>query len=82
MSKYNGLMVNLIVGEDVARRIQHTRKTEARSMSWLSETTGIPYPTLRRRLERKPDAFTLGELFHIAEALHTSVHTLISSDAA
>ena len=42
----------------------------------LSEATGIPYPTLNRKLAAHRD-FTLAELLSIAEALHVPPSSLI-----
>lgn len=46
---------------------------EGRSLTWLSETTGIAYKTLRRRMA-DPTQLTVRELGQIAAALHTEPH--------
>jgi len=46
------------------------------SQKALSDTTGIPYPTLRRKLGGHKD-FTLAELLVIAEAMHVHPSVLV-----
>jgi len=62
-------------------RVQELRKQAGRSTQWLADRTGIPYSTLRRRLEVAPENFTLKELHRIADALDVPVEAiLIASD--
>lgn len=74
-------MTNADTARGVAGRIEKHRKDEGRSVAWLSEKTGIAYPTLRRRLYGSPEQFTLSELSAIARELGTKLEHLVSVDA-
>lgn len=63
--------------ETVAHRV--TQALDGRSVRWLSETTGIAYTTLTRRL--KDGNFTAVELFRIADVLDLEPAVLVG-DAA
>lgn len=49
------------------------------SINGLSETTRIPFATLRRKLH-EPEAFTVGNLLRLAEALSTTPDRLLPAD--
>jgi hypothetical protein len=71
-------MTNADTARGVAERIESIRKVEGRSVAWLSESSGISYKTLRRRIYGAPDQFTLSELSSIARSLNTDVEHLVS----
>lgn len=75
-------MTTQTTSEDVAQRVENARKVEGRSVTWLSESTGIADKTLRRRLYGAPDKFTLAELSAIATALNCSLEYLVAGQAA
>jgi len=56
---------------ETANAVESTRKRAGRTKRWLSDETGIPYPTLNRKVAAKTE-FTFTELFKIAEALGVS----------
>lgn len=60
----------------VAELIIEQLDTQSRSVRWLSETTGIPYSTLSRKVRGKAD-IGANEMVVIADALgvHPSVIT-------
>lgn len=62
-------MANRIAGNHLATRIQAIREDAGISILRLSEMTGIPYSTLRRKLLNAPETFSLIELSLIADSL-------------
>lgn len=54
--------------EWAAEAIVSALDAKKRTKRWLSDQTGIPYPTLNRKLAGKSD-LSLGELLTVAEAL-------------
>ncbi|MGX9348118.1 helix-turn-helix domain-containing protein [Microbacterium sp. KNMS] len=64
--------------QDVASRIEELRGVAERSVAWLSEKTGIPYKTLRRRLYGDPTLFSLAELSAIARALDVELEDILA----
>lgn len=72
-------MTNSDTAAGVAERIETTRTNKGRSVAWLSETSGISYKTLRRRIYGAPDQFTLSELSAIARALNTDLEHLVAA---
>lgn len=62
---------------DLATRIEAARVTAGRTKRWLSETTGIPYPTLNRKLTVSPEAFTVQDVSRIADALAVDFDALM-----
>lgn len=62
-------MANRIAGNALATRIQAIREDAGISILRLSEMTGIPNSTLRRKLLLAPDTFNVIELSLIADAL-------------
>ncbi|MDQ0894469.1 helix-turn-helix domain-containing protein [Agromyces ramosus] len=74
-------MTHRLNPEDVAKRIREAREGDGRSERWLAEETGIPYPTLRRKLNQRPDNLTLDELIRITRALRLNVAELASEPA-
>lgn len=68
-----------LIAASVAEKIEETRKAEGRSVAWLSETSGVAYKTLRRRLYGAPEQFTLSELSSVARALGCEVESLVSA---
>lgn len=53
--------------EAVAERVIEAAAAAGLTTLGLSERTGIPHPTLRRRLYFRPELFTVDELAGIAE---------------
>lgn len=74
-------MTHSLHPEDVAKRIRDAREEDGRSERWLAEQAGIPYPTLRRKLNQRPDNLTLDELIRIARALRINIAYLASEPA-
>ena len=69
MAHYAGLMVHLTDAEQLANRIEAARTAKGMSLRELSDTSGVPYSTLRRKLQNPPHAFDLPELTQLAVAL-------------
>lgn len=65
----------------IKNRIERTRKAQRRSVSWLSEVSGIADKTLRRRLS-SPEQFNLAELSAIARVLGVSLESFFTDDEA
>lgn len=65
----------------MAGRVGEAARAAGLTKHQLAEQTGIPYPTLRRRLEVRPDLFTVDELVRIAEATGTDFAWLASGEA-
>ncbi|WP_333810751.1 helix-turn-helix domain-containing protein [Timonella senegalensis] len=59
------------LNEWIAQQVQNALDNEQRSKRWLSDTTGIPYSTLNRKMSGHVE-FRFSELLSIAEALHIS----------
>ena len=53
----------------LAQRVLTALEDKDRSTRWLSQTTGIPYATLHRNLNSKPEQFKLEQLTQIEIAL-------------
>lgn len=70
------------LGRVVATRILEILERDGRTIKWLADQTGIPSPTLRTRLMRKPEFITLAEVILIAEALDVDVNLLVAIPAA
>lgn len=66
--------------ERVARTVGEAMKAGGWSEKALAEATRIPRVTLRRRLAGS--AFTIAELYAIAQTLETTVTDLVGEDAA
>lgn len=75
-------MTHSLNPEDVAKRIRDAREADGRSERWLAEQSGIPYPTLRRKLNQRPDNLTLDDLIRITRALRLNIAHLASEPAA
>ena len=54
----------------LAERIEAARTECGMTLKALSDTSGIAYPTLRRKLQNKPSAFTVDEVTALAVALN------------
>lgn len=54
--------------EQVAVRVREATETAGLSLNRLAALTGIPAPTLRRRVTAGPGLFTVDEITRIAEA--------------
>ncbi|MDI6024501.1 helix-turn-helix transcriptional regulator [Leucobacter sp. UT-8R-CII-1-4] len=61
-------MINRNIVADSAKLVQAAIEDAGRSKRSLSDETGIPYPTLNRKLKAQTE-FSFTELFAIAEAL-------------
>lgn len=61
-------MINNQVAVDSARLVQVAIGDSGRSKRSVSDETGIPYPTLNRKLKAQTE-FSFSELFLLAEAL-------------
>jgi transcriptional regulator with XRE-family HTH domain len=59
-------------------RVNKARRDAGYTVEQLAEATGIPLRTLRRRLEHRPDLFTVAELEQVAEATHTTIGDLVT----
>lgn len=59
-------------------RVNAARKDAGYSVEQLADATGIPLRTLRRRLEHRPDLFTVAELEQVAEVTHTTIDFLVT----
>lgn len=59
------------LNEWIAQQVQNALDNEQRSKRWLSDTTGIPYSTLNRKMSGHVE-FRFSELLSIAEALRIS----------
>lgn len=59
-------------------RIQAARKAAGLTVEQLAESSGIALRTLRRRLEQRPELFTLQEIDAVAEATGTTVEQLVT----
>ncbi len=57
---------------ELANRIEAARMAAGLTLRDLSDTSGIAYPTLRRKLQNKPDSFTMFEVAALARALGAS----------
>ena len=68
MSMYIAHMSNTT--EWIAAAIRHALLDAGRTKRAVADETGIPYPTLNRKISGKRD-FTLSELLSIAEATNT-----------
>ena len=71
--------------EATARLVADRLAAEGRSLLWLSEKTGIPRVTLRRKIvgpARSTSALTLAEVDAIAGALGMTVADLLSPQTA
>ena len=56
----------------LAHRIRETRETAGISLNKLSESAGIPYATLHRKLEKGSGSLLAREVHSIAKALEVS----------
>lgn len=65
---------------ELVTRITKAREVTGRTNRWLSETTGIPYSTLNRKLNVTPEFFTVQDLSRIAVALDVSLSSLVSGE--
>lgn len=54
--------------EQVAIRVRQAAETAGLSPNRLATLSGIPAPTLRRRVDKVPGLFTVDEISRIAEA--------------
>lgn len=61
-------MINQTVANDSARLVQEAIEDSGRSKRSVSDETGIPYPTLNRKLKAQTE-FSFTELFLLSEAL-------------
>ena len=59
------------VAESVAKLVREAISESGRTKMSLSDKTGIPYPTLNRKLAGKTE-FSFSELLELAEALGVS----------
>jgi lambda repressor-like predicted transcriptional regulator len=67
---------------ELATRIKAATKSAGLTTKALSDTTGIPYSTLNRKLDIKPETFTVQEITKISVALGVGFDTLLSEVAA
>lgn len=65
-------MSNISEAEQLTNRIEAARREASITLLTLSETSGIPYSTLRRKLAN-PGLFNIRELSEIAVALNTDL---------
>lgn len=63
-------MINPIASE-VGAAVAGAIRDAGRTKLWVSDETGIPYPTLNRKVAGKSE-FALSELASVAEALGTT----------
>lgn len=61
---------------ELANRIEAARKDAGKTYTWLAETTGIPYSSLRRKLIVNPDTIAAVDISRIARALDVSFTSL------
>lgn len=67
--------------QQITDQIRQGLQDQGRSPAWLSEATGIPRETLRRRLAN-PGQFSLADLDRIATALGISAFDLLAGEVA
>lgn len=72
-------MMNLLA-KTTADNIRHYLRESHMTQTHLAWETGIPYPTLNRKLRNKGD-FSLSEVYIIAKALKVSVTALVTQPA-
>lgn len=58
--------------KQLAERIDKARKEAGMTMLTLSDTSGIAYATLRRKLRQKPETLNVLEVSNLAKALDAS----------
>lgn len=68
--------------EAVAERVRVALDGAGLSINRTSELTGIPYPTLRRRIKVQPEFFTVDELARIAAVTGVDFAYLAAGTAA
>lgn len=61
-------MINQTVATDSARLVQEAIEDSGRSKRSVSDESGIPYPTLNRKLKAQNE-FSFSELYLLAETL-------------
>lgn len=61
----------------LAVRVNAVRRGAGLTVEKLAHETGIPYSTLRRRLEKNPHQFTVDELARIAAATGVPFEALL-----
>ena len=70
-------MNNITAGEQLATSIAAHLKEDNRSVAWLANEIGIPYPTLWRKLRKRPEKLELHNIIAIAIALNTPPQELL-----
>lgn len=74
MTKISGLRAKIIeAGIDALLADDSGGK---RTLNWLSQRSGIPYSTLKKKLRQRPGSFTADELWAIADAFGIDVREL------
>jgi len=67
---------------ELANRIEIARTNAGQTKERVSETTGIPYSTLNRKLTVSPEKFTVQEVAAIAVALNVEFSDLFGAGVA
>ena len=62
-------MSTTVEAQNLADQIENARTSRGMTIRDLSDTSGIPYPTLRRKLQNGPDLFNVREVSALASAL-------------
>lgn len=75
-------MTNTVAADGVAERVRGALSDAGLSINRLSELTGIPYPTLRRRIKVQPEYFTVDEIARIADVTGVEFAFLAAGAAA
>lgn len=73
-------MINSVASE-VGSIVESAIKAAGRTKVSISDESGIPYPTLNRKVAGKSE-FSFTELLHIAECLGVSPATFVPSQFA